>query len=107
MPDSRNAISIEVVQIMTTPRNTSLPCSLLFIGLSFSLLALGAIPVAAQRTPPRDPAEPVQGKPQPTRLPRPAGGVARAQVREKWMRGMIRQLAACWARPPFYSLRGS
>ena len=83
---------------MTTPRNTSLPCSLLFIGLSFSLLALGAIPVAAQRTPPRDPAEPLQGKPQPKRLPRPAGGVARAQVDEKSMRALIRQLVACGTR---------
>src|SRR5713226_3267867 len=98
MPDSRNATSIEVVQIMTTPRNRSLPCSLLFIGLSFSLLALRAITVAAQRTPPRDPAEPVQGMPQPRRLPRPAGGVARAQVDEKSMRALIRQLVACGTR---------
>ncbi len=83
---------------MTTPGNRSLPCSLLFVGLSFSLLAPGAIPVAAQRTPPRDPAEPVQGKPQPRRLPRPAGGVARAQVDEKSMRALIRQLVACGTR---------
>src|SRR5712692_5648527 len=98
MPASRNATSIEEVQIMTTPRNRSLPCSLIFIGLSLFLIALGAIPVAAQRTMPRDPAEPVQGKPQPKRLPRPAGGVARAQVDEKSMRALIRQLVACGTR---------
>ena len=61
-------------------------------------LALGAIPAAAQRAVPRDPAEPAQGKPQPKTLARPAGAVARATVDEKSMRALIGKLVSCGTR---------
>jgi hypothetical protein len=54
---------------------------------------LGA-PALAQR----DPAEPQQGRPHPTVFARPAGAVARKDVDEKAMRGLIEQLVACGTR---------
>src|SRR5229473_2734878 len=62
------------------------------------VFVFGASPAFSQRALPRDPAEPAQSKPQPKILPRPAGGVARAQVDEKSMRALIRQLVACGTR---------
>ena len=59
------------------------------------LLPLGAIPSAAQRAVPGDPAEP---RPQPKNLVRPAGGIARASVDEKSMRALIGKLVACGTR---------
>jgi hypothetical protein len=56
-------------------------------------------PVFAQRVVPRDPAEPQQGRTQTTKTPaRPAGAVARKDVDEKAMRGLIEQLVACGTR---------
>jgi len=53
----------------------------------------------AQRVVPRDPAEPQQGRPQTAKTPaRPAGAVARKDVDEKAMRGLIEQLVACGTR---------
>ncbi len=52
----------------------------------------------AQKTVPRDPAEPAQGKPQPKLLARPAGSVGRQAVDEKSMRTLIGKLVACGTR---------
>jgi hypothetical protein len=64
----------------------------------FGLLFFGWIPAAALQAVPRDPAEPVQGKPQPKILARPAGRVLRASVDEKSMRALIGKLVACGTR---------
>lgn len=53
-------------------------------------------PVLAQST--ADPVEPQQGRPQPKVLARSAGAVARKDVDEKAMRGLIEQLVACGTR---------
>jgi hypothetical protein len=45
-----------------------------------------------------DPAEPQQGRPEPKIQARPAGAVARKNVDEKSMRGLIEQLVACGTR---------
>src|SRR5258708_442248 len=52
----------------------------------------------AQKTVPRDPAEPAQGKPQPKLLARPAGSVGRQEVDEQSMRALIGKLVACGTR---------
>src|SRR5260370_12120944 len=52
----------------------------------------------AQKTVPRDPAAPAQGKPQPKLLARPAGSVGRQAVDEKSMRALIGKLVACGTR---------
>jgi hypothetical protein len=83
---------------MTCRRATLRKLSLVSIGLVFLLIAPGAIPAAAQRSTPRDPAEPAQGKPQPKLVARPAGGVARQAVDEKSMRALIRRMVACGTR---------
>src|SRR3982075_1316960 len=62
---------------------------------AFVLTATAAF---AQRAVPRDPAEPVQAKPQPKLLARPVGDVARAAVDEKSMRALIGKLVACGTR---------
>jgi len=72
--------------------------SLRFVLFSFVLFVAGAIPAVAQRSVPRDPAEPAQGRPQPKILARPAGGIARASVDEKLMRALIEKLVACGTR---------
>jgi len=64
---------------------------------AFVLLAVVA-PTWGQRTAPRDPAEPSQGKPQTKSFARPAGGIARASVDEKSMRALIGKLVACGTR---------
>src|SRR6202158_3732207 len=98
MPESQIATSNEESQIMTRRRATLRKLSLVSIGLVFLLIAPGAIPAAAQRSTPRDPAEPAQAKPQPKPLARPAGGVARQAVDEKSMRALIGKLVACGTR---------
>src|ERR1700687_4395551 len=98
MPESQIATSNEESQIMTRRRATLRKLSLVSIGLVFLVIAPGAIPVAAQRSTPRDPAEPAQGKPQPKLVARPAGGVARQAVDEKSMRALIGKLVACGTR---------
>jgi hypothetical protein len=55
-------------------------------------------PAFAQRVVPRDPAEPQQGRPQTKTPARPAGAVARKDVDEKAMHGLIEQLVACGTR---------
>jgi hypothetical protein len=62
------------------------------------LLAFGAVRAVAQQAVPRDPAEPVSGKPQPKTLARPAGRIARASVDEKSMRALIGKLVSCGTR---------
>src|ERR1700687_4940269 len=98
MPESQIATSNEEAQIMTRRRAMLRKLSLVSIGLVFLLIAPGAIPAAAQRSTPRDPAEPAQAKPQPKPLARPAGGVARQAVDEKSMRALIGKLVACGTR---------
>ncbi len=60
--------------------------------------ALLAISSPAQQVAPRDPAEPLQGAPQPKLLPRPAGEIPRESVDEKSMQSLIHQLVACGTR---------
>ncbi len=72
--------------------------SLRYVLFSLVLFVAGVIPAVAQQGAPRDPAEPVQGKPQPKILARPAGGIARASVDEKSMRALIGKLVACGTR---------
>src|SRR5229473_2126394 len=55
-------------------------------------------PAFAQQSGPRDPAEPQQGQPHTTLLPRPAGAIARQSVDEKSMRALIDQLVSCGTR---------
>src|SRR5882762_6855649 len=98
MPESQIATSNEEAQIMTRRRAMLRRLSLVSIGLVLLLIAPGAIPAAAQRSTPRDPAEPAQAKPQPKLLARPAGGVARQAVDEKSMRALIGKLVACGTR---------
>src|SRR5713226_1098839 len=66
--------------------------------LALFVLAISACLATAQKTVPRDPAEPAKGKPQPKVLTRPAGGVARPAVDEKSMRELIEKLVACGTR---------
>jgi hypothetical protein len=61
-------------------------------------LAAMALPVLAQQTAPRDPAEPPQGKPLPKLLARPAGAIARQRIDEKSMRTLIHNLVTCGTR---------
>jgi peptidase M28-like protein len=65
---------------------------------TLAILAVSANAAFAQRSISRDPAEPLQGKPQPKILPRPAGGITRQSVDEKSMRALIRELVACGTR---------
>ena len=69
-----------------------------FVTLLVIVLAGLSTPVFAQRVVPHDPAEPQQGRPKPKVLARPAGAVARKDVDEKAMRGLIEQLVACGTR---------
>src|SRR5258705_123979 len=98
MPESQIATSNEEAQIMTRRRTMLRKLSLVSIGVVFLLIAPGAIPAAAQRSTPHNPAEPAQGKPQPKLLARPAGGVPRQAVDEKSMRALIGKLVACGTR---------
>jgi hypothetical protein len=62
----------------------------MLIGLTLFSLT----PLAAQS----DPAEPLQGKPNPKILPRPAGAVMRREVNENSMRALLEKLVACGTR---------
>jgi hypothetical protein len=75
-------------------------CSFVLKALAELFVAIGlmATPAVAQRAVPRDPSEPVQGKPQPKLLARPARAVARQTVDEKSMRTLIGKLVACGTR---------
>jgi len=73
-------------------------CSLSFVLFALILLLFGTMPVSAQLTVSRDPAEPAQAKPQTKLLARPAGGVVRPAVDEKSMRALIGKLVACGTR---------
>src|SRR5579864_339888 len=71
----------------------------IFVMMLAVVFAAVGSPAFAQRVVPRDPAEPQQGRPQTTKTPRrPAGAVARKDVDEKAMRGLIEQLVACGTR---------
>ncbi len=71
--------------------------SALFAAAILTLVLLAA-PANAQRLVPHDPAEPLQGKPHPKLLPRPASAIARQSVDEKSMRALIHELVACGTR---------
>src|ERR1700681_4337793 len=58
------------------------------------LVAIIPSPLAAQN----DPAEPLQGKPNPKVLPRPSGAVMRREVDENSMRMLIERMVACGTR---------
>jgi hypothetical protein len=66
--------------------------------VAVTALAFAAIPAFAQQASPRDPAEPPQAKPQPKRLPRPAGAIVRQSIDEKSMRTLIHNLVSCGTR---------
>jgi len=72
---------------------------LLGSSIAISVCLWGAIsPAFAQRSAPRDPAEPQQGQPHSKLLPRPAAAIARRSVDEKSMRALIDQLVSCGTR---------
>jgi Peptidase family M28 len=56
------------------------------------------LPTFGQRAISHDPAEPLQGKPMPKLLPRPAGAISRQSVDEKSMRALIHDLVGCGTR---------
>jgi hypothetical protein len=68
------------------------------VWLLLGLMALPAVSLAAQSRVEEDPAEPLQGRPNPRLLPRPAGAVQREAVNEKSMRELIERLVACGTR---------
>src|ERR1700693_3210275 len=63
------------------------------------LIVFSRVPLAAQNAP----AEPLQGKPNPKILPRPAGAVMRREVDENSMRALIEKMVACGTRQSMYS----
>ncbi len=69
-----------------------------FFSLAIVTVVLIAAPAVAQRAVPRDPVEPLQGKPHPKLLPHPAAAIARQTVDEKSMRALIHELVACGTR---------
>jgi hypothetical protein len=68
-----------------------------YYAVTILLLGVALSPVRAQQEG-RDPAEPLQGKAQPTTLPRPAGAVARQDVDEKAMAALVHELVGCGTR---------
>jgi Peptidase family M28 len=60
--------------------------------------SLLVVPTFAQQAAPRDPAEPLHGKPQAKLLLRPGGAISRQSVDEKSMRSLIHQLVTCGTR---------
>jgi hypothetical protein len=68
-----------------------------FCAAGILAIPLLAAPALAQNDG-RDPEEPLQGKPQPTLLPRPAGAIARNDVDEKAMATLIHELVGCGTR---------
>jgi hypothetical protein len=98
MPDS-----LRGKQKMTTEtaKTQSFALNRAFLGqavLVLAVIALAANISWGQQSAPRDPAEPAQGKPQPSVLARPGGAVARAEVDENSMRALIGKLVACGTR---------
>ena len=67
---------------------------LLLLGLAL----FSPAPLVAQSRVEEDPAEPLQGRPNPRLLPRPAGGIQREAVDEKSMRELLERLVACGTR---------
>ena len=65
---------------------------------SLVLLVLFAAPVAAPNAQAQDPAEPQEGQPHPTFLPRPEGAIVRQSVDEKAMQALIHELVGCGTR---------
>jgi hypothetical protein len=68
------------------------------VWLLLGLTVLPTVPLAAQSRVEEDPAEPLQGRPNPRLLPRPAGAIPREAVDEKTMRDLIERLVACGTR---------
>ena len=62
------------------------------------LFGLTAVSALAQSESQRDPAEPLEGAPQPKILPRPAGAIERQSVDEKGMAALIHDLVGCGTR---------
>jgi Peptidase family M28 len=62
------------------------------------LIGLLAVPSFAQSESPRDPAEPLQGLPQPKLRLRPTGAIARQLIDEHSMQALIHQLVTCGTR---------
>lgn len=69
-----------------------------WFGVILIAAALFVVPTFAQQAAPRDPAEPLHGKPQLKLLPRPGGAISRQSVDEKSMRALIHQMVACGTR---------
>jgi len=68
------------------------------VWLLLGLVALFTVPFAAQSRLEYDPAEPMQNKPNPKILPRPAGAIQRGAVDENSMRDLVERLVACGTR---------
>ncbi|HUL35696.1 MAG TPA: M28 family peptidase [Candidatus Eisenbacteria bacterium] len=67
------------------------------VAATITLLAFAAIPILSQETD-RDPAEPLDGKPQPCALAQPTGAISRQDVDDKAMAALIHDLVACGTR---------
>jgi len=68
------------------------------VWLLLGFVALFTVPFAAQSRLEYDPAEPMQNRPNPKSLPRPAGAIQRGAVDEKSMRELVERLVACGTR---------
>jgi len=68
------------------------------IALVLATLAFAASSAHGQQASRNDPAEPLQGKPQPKILARPSGAIGRAEIQEKPMQALIAKLVACGTR---------
>jgi len=68
------------------------------VWLLLGIALFSPVPLAAQSRAEEDPAEPLQGRPNPRLLPRPAGAIQREAVDEKSMRELIERLVACGTR---------
>jgi len=68
------------------------------VWLLLGFVALPTVPLAAQGPVQNDPAEPMQNRPNPKILPRPAGTIQRGAVDDKSMREMVERLVACGTR---------
>src|SRR5467141_425950 len=68
------------------------------VWLLLGFVALPTVPLAAQGLVQNDPAEPMQNRPNPKILPRPAGAIQRSAVDEKSMRELVERLVACGTR---------
>jgi hypothetical protein len=66
--------------------------------MTLLLTVLPAAPGFAQSPSPRDPAEPLEGGPQPKMAARPGGAIPRQSVDEPGMRTLLHELVACGTR---------